>query len=132
MFLVWGMCAAQALPMFTSSNGDIPAGPLMLTGLGWGKQSCSHPSLSQYHCEMPGQLLEDDSGVDGEGMVLHRYLGCREVSCQLIMGQNKSFMVSMASICALVREGPLGPELEGSVVCLHECFLCANLAQGQG
>lgn len=78
----------------------------MLTGLWWGKQSCSHPSLSQYHCEMSGQLLEDDSGVDGEGMVLHIDLGCREVSCQLNMGQNKSFMVSLASLCALEREVP--------------------------
>lgn len=46
------------------------------------------------------------------------------------MGQNKSFMVSMASLC-FEEESPLGPEPEVSVVYLHEFFLCANLAQGQ-
>lgn len=76
MVFVWGTGVAWDLPSLPCPDGDIPAGPLKLTGLWWGKQSCSRPSLSQHHCEMSGQLLEDDSRVYGEGMVLHRHLGC--------------------------------------------------------
>lgn len=46
------------------------------------------------------------------------------------MGQNKSFMVSVASLC-FGEESPLGPEAEVPVVYLHGFFLCAALAQGQ-
>lgn len=54
------------------------------------------------------------------------------VSRQLIVGQNKSFvMVAVASLC-FGAERPLGPEPAVAAVDLQEFLLRANLAEGQG
>lgn len=55
--------------------------------------------------------------------------GIERGSCQLSMGQNKSFMESVVFRCS--GEGsPQGPEPEKPAVYLHDFFLCAKLCTG--
>lgn len=68
---------------------------------------------------MSGQLLEDDSGVYGEGMALPGYLGYREGLLPAPHGSKKK----LHGVCGLL-------EKEVPRVYLHEFFLCAKPCTG--